>query len=642
MAMFLRAGTGHRDLNGTVRAKCVPRKTTRLSKRSKNIVAIDFGTKNCSVAFITENDQLEITRGIPKLPLNGTYLRVPTVVLFNQAGQVEAFGHDARTLYANLEDHEREEYTYFEEMKMNLHHDKDVRRELRIKAMNGRSFFLVDVIGHIIKYLKEEFLHRHLQRGGHSFRISDFEWVITVPAIWKSRGKQLMREAGYKAGLCSQQPFSRLIVASDTLPSIPIELAPDRLSLALEPESASLYCHEMLKRGLVAPFCDNPSGPFAPHSYLLVDIGGGTVDISAHKVIDRNENNNPVIEELHIAVGNDCGGTRVNQQFAKFLEGLVDDTNFSKFIETADVEVNIRNKCELNHLINVVFEEQKLVFGRLPVENRREVVVQLPVSMLDIYEQNMRFGIKTAFSSHAKLVRQNLRISAEKMEQFFEPVMSGTISCIKEVLHNVGELIDVIYLVGGFGGCPYIYSKMLNEFGISYRCIVPPNPEFAVVEGSVLFHADPTVIQSRRADATYGKSVIRPFDSKIHDISHRFLDDDNMPFCDDLFQVIVEVGDIVHPRNVYTCTSQPTKKFQKNMCIEIFRSPYRAEETWYVLGVGSGEIEKIGELVIDFSEQKSDKSREVNFFFDFSHTEIQVTAYDKSSGYEIKAVIDFL
>ena len=124
MAMFTRAGIAKRDPNGTTRAKCIPRKTSRLRKQSRNIVAIDFGTKNCSLAFITENDQLEITRGIPKLPLNGTYLRVPTVVLFNPSGEVESFGHDARTLYTNLEDQEREEYAYFEEIKMNLHHDK--------------------------------------------------------------------------------------------------------------------------------------------------------------------------------------------------------------------------------------------------------------------------------------------------------------------------------------------------------------------------------------------------------------------------------------------------------------------------------------------------------------------------------------
>lgn len=431
-------------------------------------------------------------------------------------------------------------------------------------------------------------------------------------------------------------------MASSTPPSLVTEPAANQLSLALEPESASLYCHEMLKRGLVAPYCDNPSGPYSPHSYLLVDIGGGTVDISAHRRVDSNENNNPVIEELHSAVGNDCGGSRVNLQFIKFLEDLVGDKGFSKYLGTSDVEVNIRNTCEFNHLINVVFEEQKQVFGRLPTERRKEVVIRLPVSLLEIYKENIVSNAKSAAPSHVKLLRQNLRISAEKMEQLFQPVLSGTLACIKRVLHNVGERIDVIYLVGGFGGCPYIYSKLLDEFGISYKCIVPPNPEYAVVEGSVLFYADPTVIQSRRADATYGKSVIRPFDSKIHDKSHKFCDDDGVPFCDDLFQVIVEVGETIHPRNVYTCTSQPSRKFQRNMCIEIFRSPCKAEKVWYISGFGSGEVEKIGEVVIAFREQKGDKSREVDFIFDFSHTEIQVTAYDKLSGNEIKTVIDFL
>ena len=69
---------------------------------------------------------------------------------------------------------------------------------MKVKASNGKEFFLVDVIAQILKYLKEEFLVKHLQRGGHSFNATDFDWVITVPAIWKAKGKQLMREAGYK------------------------------------------------------------------------------------------------------------------------------------------------------------------------------------------------------------------------------------------------------------------------------------------------------------------------------------------------------------------------------------------------------------------------------------------------------------
>ena len=102
----------------------MPRKSSGFRRSPRNIAAIDFGTKNCSLAYITENDTIELTQGVPKLPLNGMYLRVPTAILLNVQGEVVAFGNDARTLYGNLEDHERESYFYFEEVKMNLQRDQ--------------------------------------------------------------------------------------------------------------------------------------------------------------------------------------------------------------------------------------------------------------------------------------------------------------------------------------------------------------------------------------------------------------------------------------------------------------------------------------------------------------------------------------
>ena len=110
--------------NGASRAKKVPRTQCEFRPPPKNIAAIDFGTRNCSLAYITENDKLELTQGVPKLPLNGTFLRVPTAILLNLSGEIERFGHDARDVYGNLEDYERESYFYFEEIKMNLHRDQ--------------------------------------------------------------------------------------------------------------------------------------------------------------------------------------------------------------------------------------------------------------------------------------------------------------------------------------------------------------------------------------------------------------------------------------------------------------------------------------------------------------------------------------
>lgn len=59
------------------------------------------------------------------------------------------------------------------------------------------------------------------------FRLDeDVRWVITVPAIWRSSAKQLMRQAAYEAGL-----------GSDRLPQ--------QILIALEPEAASLFCRQL-------------------------------------------------------------------------------------------------------------------------------------------------------------------------------------------------------------------------------------------------------------------------------------------------------------------------------------------------------------------------------------------------------------
>ena len=47
----------------------------------------------------------------------------------------------------------------------------------------------MEVIAFVLRYLKDELKRR--------FSSADFDWVITVPAIWNAGGKQMMREAAY-------------------------------------------------------------------------------------------------------------------------------------------------------------------------------------------------------------------------------------------------------------------------------------------------------------------------------------------------------------------------------------------------------------------------------------------------------------
>ena len=108
--------------NGCKVAQRVLRQDAGCRMPSNYIAAIDFGTTNCSVAYILPGEMAE--QGPIMLPFDGTVYRVPTAILFNRNGDVEAFGTAARRAYRNLEDHERLECAYFEQIKMNLQHDE--------------------------------------------------------------------------------------------------------------------------------------------------------------------------------------------------------------------------------------------------------------------------------------------------------------------------------------------------------------------------------------------------------------------------------------------------------------------------------------------------------------------------------------
>ena len=78
-----------------------------------------------------------------------------------------------------------------------------IDRNQKISALNGKQFFLVDVIAHILHDLKGRLLtalkedERAVKDGGKELVATDFDWVITVPAFWKDAGKRMMYEAGY-------------------------------------------------------------------------------------------------------------------------------------------------------------------------------------------------------------------------------------------------------------------------------------------------------------------------------------------------------------------------------------------------------------------------------------------------------------
>ena len=74
--------------------------------------------------------------------------------------------------------------------------------------------------------------------------------------------------------------------------------------------------------------------------------------------------------------------------------------------------------------------------------------------------------------------------------------------------------VRTIYLVGGFGGCQYMYYCVEEEMKQLYG---DNGFRIAVAEGAFEYHKNPQLIRSRVAKATYGTEVMSSFDDKIYD-----------------------------------------------------------------------------------------------------------------------------
>ncbi|GFN80429.1 heat shock 70 kda protein 12a, partial [Plakobranchus ocellatus] len=283
------------------------------------VVAIDFGTTHSGYAFSFTRDPSSVymmRRWAGEEP-GVVNQKTLTSLLLTPEGEFHSFGYSARSNYLNLVPLEARHWMYFSTFKMELHHNSDLNRDTQLVASNGVRHSALRVFAHSLRFFKSHALQQLGDQAGTELLDQDIRWVITVPAIWKPPAKQFMRQAAYEAGLASQS-------------------FPEQLLIALEPEAASIYCRRLrmhqlvpeqpINRPLLSPrnaSCEVVNQDLAVTDlsvgsrYLIVDCGGGTVDITVHELDTSGH-----ITELHRATGGPFGSTGVDTEFERLLCGI--------------------------------------------------------------------------------------------------------------------------------------------------------------------------------------------------------------------------------------------------------------------------------------------------------------------------------
>ena len=126
------------------------------------------------------------------------------------------------------------------------------------RSIDGREMPLLTVIEHTLRFISQQALTKLREQVG-KVAAARIRWVLTVPALWSEEHKLFMRKAAHQAEIIDSVNSYNLL-------------------LCLEPEGASIQCREdsevqvrsQLGKGKVV---------------MVLDCGGGTVDITVHKLL---------------------------------------------------------------------------------------------------------------------------------------------------------------------------------------------------------------------------------------------------------------------------------------------------------------------------------------------------------------------
>ena len=428
----------------------------------------------------------------------------------------------------------------------------------------------------------------------------------------------------------------------------PDEINQTKLTLALEPESGAIYSQHDVSKAIVS---SGIASQFKSKKYMVIDVGGGTVDITAHHEDDGG------IEVIVSPTGNCWGGTKVNEEFVKLLEAIVDDKGLDRFLASTSesTEKQVIHKIIFNKIVYNEFEQQKITFGEnvsnpndLLKVGDNEICIDLPSAFVGFYgDDKIQNGASKI--NGVSFEDDSLYITYRKMSELFANTIEGIVGCALQALEHLAEPIGTIYLVGGFGGCRYVHGNLKHAIDTKFsghkpHIIVPTSPSLAIATGAVMWRKDPSVIKARRSDATYGTACAIPFDGACHNKYYCFFDqEDNIYRTNNVFCVFLEANEKVSSDEIFTQTLLPSSDFSRTAEVHIYSTPSRGIQ--YVIDEnGKFNVRQIGKLVIDIPNPSNlpKKDRGIEITMDFSGTEIQAKAKYCVTGEEVSTVCDFL
>lgn len=315
----------------------------------------------------------------------------------------------------------------------------------------------------------------------------NIRYFLTVPAIWNDAGKAATRAAAIQAGFLRDENDNRL-------------------TLVTEPEAAAMFCS---KTGLL--------NLKVRDAVLIVDCGGGTVDLIAYEV----EEEAPfTVAECTAGSGDSCGSTALNRNFSNILRAKIRKMKLPDGSKTAG---RVYAKCIMD------FENRIKADFR---NNGQKWAVDV--------------GIEAEFPE-AGIEEGYMTFTNEEILQCFEPVVNRILELVRNQIIAIqaqNRILQNVLVVGGFGASEYLFQQIKLHVPPQFQAKVvrPMDSVAAIVKGAVTAGITERVVTSRVARRHYLMATLQPFKEGHHPEQYRVPSLDGKDRCKYTRQIFVQKG----------------------------------------------------------------------------------------------------
>ncbi|KAH8690900.1 hypothetical protein BGW36DRAFT_432676 [Talaromyces proteolyticus] len=411
--------------------------------RAHLIVGIDFGTVFSSVAFafVANNEVREDI--ITEWPGTGTLPKqeIPTVLYYDGHQNVVGWGLDIVDAIGSIGYPKAgvQKVEWFKQrLMLSGNADND---HIEPYLPHGKSE--IDVAADYFCKIRQV-IHTHLQKTlGEAFRREEknIHYYLTVPVVCSDAAKAATRAAATQAGLLSSENETQLTFIEG-------------------PKATAMY---YVKTGLF-------NWKLAD-AILIVDCGGGTVDLVAYEVTRENPF---ALTECTTGSGDSCGSIALSRNFAKMLRAKI------RRLSWGDRPGRLFAKCISD------FENRiKSDFHNNGQKWSIDVGVEADYPEADIQDGYMSF-------------------TNEEILQCFEPVVNRILELVHNQINAIqahGHQLQNVLIVGGFSASEYLFREIKLRIPSQFQSKVvrPMDSASAIVKGAVMVGIAERVVTHRIA-----------------------------------------------------------------------------------------------------------------------------------------------